>query len=59
MWNSPRVMMFLAFLLCIVGWMLSGFFALSGNQMLMLKFDLVGYTGLAALLVIGAIKPKE
>jgi uncharacterized membrane protein len=49
----------LAFILWLFGWILSEFFALSGNQMLALKFDLVGYMGLAASLVIMAISSKE
>ena len=49
----------MAFLLWMFGWILSEFFTLSGNQMLVLKFDLVGYIGLAAFLVIMATSSKE
>lgn len=56
---SVNTVKWMAFLLWMFGWILSEFFALSGNQMLLLKFDLVGYMGLVALLVIMAIAPKE
>lgn len=56
---SVSAVKWLAFCLWVLGWTLSEFFALSGNQMLVLKFDLVGYMGLAAFLVIMAISSKE
>lgn len=57
--KDAKLMSLLAGGLCVGGWVASAFFAYTGNAMMAMKFDLVGYIGLGAYLVIRSIIPKD